>query len=146
MEHQILLRVKKASSEDVYRDIVRIPELYRKDSKGKTIPEGSVCEISAKTNSIFAIIRGKGDIEEGSIWLDERERNLLGLFVGEEVEFKLESVGFIGQICWGWRASDVAYRIVTRLAVTSVILGIIGLFLGILSLLLTLCQPCGVRP
>ena len=138
MKHYIRLRVKKASSEDVYRDIVRVPELYRKDSKGKTIPEGNVCKISSKNNSIFAIVRGKGDAEEESIWLDERERNLLGLLVGEEVEFKLKSVGLLGQICWGWRASDIAYRVATRLAVASVVFGILGFLLGILSLLLAL--------
>lgn len=138
MEHYIRLRVKKASKEDVYRDIVRVPELYRKDFKGKTIPEGNVCKISSKNNSIFAIVKGKGDAEEESIWLDERERNLLGLLVGEEVEFKFRSVGLFGQICWGWRASDIGYRVATRLAVASVVLGIFGFLLGILSLLLAL--------
>jgi hypothetical protein len=139
VEHYIRLRVERAGFEDVYRDIVRVPELYRKDSKGNTIPEGNICKISAKNGSIFAIVRGKGDAGQESIWLDERERNVLGLAVGEEAEFKLKSVGFIGQICWGWRASDVAYRIVTRLAVASVILGIVSFLLGILSLLLVLC-------
>ena len=129
------LRVEKADKEDVYRDIVRIPEQYRTDAKGKTIPEGSVCKITtAEGRKTYAILRGLGDETAPVAKIDERQRNVLGLRPGEEVELRLEKAGLVGQWRWAHNASDPAYRVVARLALYSLCLALLSVGLGILSL------------
>lgn len=133
------LRVLKADEQDVYRDIVRIPEAYRKDSHGTTLAEGEVCKVTAqsKNQSAFAILRGKQDCQDEAVWMDERTRNRLGLTVGEQVPFDLKTVGLWGQWRWAWSSSDPAYRVTARLALLSVLLGLLGVVLGIVSVWLS---------
>lgn len=131
------LVVKKSAEADVYRDIARVPEVHRRDQKGNTIEEGSVCKLSCEGRSAHVLLRGKGDETEAAVWLDERTRNRLGVAPGEQREFELRPVGLWGQTCWAWHASDPSYFVVARLAVLSVVLGLIGLALGILSVFLS---------
>ncbi len=133
----INLLVKKAAEADIYRDIARVPEPHRKGSNGQTIPEGSVCKLSTAGKSAYVLLRGKGETEETAIWLDERTRNHLSITAGERSNFEFRHVGLWGQTCWAWNASDPSYRVVARLAVLSVALGVIGLALGVLSLFLS---------
>ena len=133
MGNLMKLVVKKAAEADVYRDIARIPELHRKDRRGRTIPEGSVCKLSTSGKSAFVLLRGKGDSDDAAIWLDERSRNRLGITDREEADVQVEPVGLWGQVCWGWNASDPSYRVAARLSVLSVVLGLVGLILGVLS-------------
>ena len=135
------LKVTKAKWDDVYRDIARIPEAVRVNNKGVVISEGSVCRISVGERSAYALARGLADSTERSIQLDERIRNQLGIKIGNEYDFLLQEVGLCGRLCWACRASDPAYRLAAHLALTSVILGAIGLILGILSLALALRSP-----
>ncbi len=134
----MILAVHRASEEDVYRDIARVSEAHRKDHEGKTIPEGTLCKISLSGSKTYAILRGKADSNQPYIWLDERTRNRLGLNLGDECDFEFEKVGITGEVCWACTASDLAYRVAGRLAVLSILLGLLGLALGILSLWLTL--------
>jgi len=134
-----LLTVKQASPKDVYRDIVRIPEQYRVGPRGETIPEGCVCRIVLlKTGkSGYAIVRGTRGIRDGEkpiIMVDERLRNILGVNTGDQVELMLRKVGLFGEFRWAWNASDPAYRAAARMALLSVVLGVAGLLLGILSI------------
>lgn len=124
------LSVKKASQQDVYQDIVRIHEDYRLTAKGKIIPEGSACRISIGKNSCYVIIRGIGELEK-SIFIDERSRNKLDIRIGDDVDVALKGpLGTFGQFLWAWNSSDMAYRVASRLALISVILGIVGAILG----------------
>ncbi len=132
------LVVKEADRAEVYRDIARIPEVHRKDCKGRTIPEGSVCKLSTSHKSAYVLLRGKGNETEAAIWLDERTRNRLGVTAGEQQEFEFRPVRLWGQTCWAWDASDPSYRVSARLAVLSLLLGAVGLLLGVLSIWLTL--------
>jgi len=135
--HTVRLSVKQAAEADVYRDIARIPEPHRKDRRGQTIAEGSVCKLSSSGKSVYVLLRGKGETEEAAIWMDERTRNKLGVSTGQEVDFDLSTVGWKGQFLWAWSASDPAYRITARLALISVILGCLGFILGVVSLFLS---------
>jgi hypothetical protein len=127
--------VRPAAREDVYRDVVRIPERYRITKSGKTISEGSVCALATgRHKRVYAIVRGTLDGEESTVKMDERVRNALELQVGEEIDLSLRQAGPIGEFLWAWNASDPAYRIVARLAVLSALLGLLSLGLGILSL------------
>jgi hypothetical protein len=133
---EMKLRVEKASKEDIYRDIVRIPEQYRTSADGNTIPEGSVCKITTpEGKKAYAIVRGLGDETEPVVKIDERQRNMLRLRPGEEVELRLQKVGFVGEWLWAHSASDPSYRVVARLALYSLCLAVLGLLFGILSLL-----------
>jgi len=133
----IRLVVKKAFETDVYRDIARVPEIHRKDQTGRTVPEGSVCKLSTPGRSVYVLLRGVGDETEAGIWLDERTRNRLSLSVGHQAEFEFHPCGLWGQTCWAWSASDPSYRVAARLAVLSVLLGVVGLFLGLWSIWLS---------
>ncbi|MFH1702832.1 MAG: hypothetical protein ABIB41_05295 [Nitrospirota bacterium] len=128
------LKVMQAAREDVYRDIVRVPEQYRLDADGKVVPEGFVCKICTPNKSAYTILRGCGNSSELLIYMDERLRNCLSLKKGDEVEVRFETAGFWGQFRWAWNASDPAYRVAARMGLLSVALGLLGLVLGLLSL------------
>lgn len=128
------LKICQAAKEDVYRDIVRIPEQYRLDASGKVLPEGDICRLSISGKITYCIARGTQGSSEPVIFIDERTRNLLGVRLDEEVDLSIKRVRFPGQFRWAWNASDPAYRIAARLSLLSVFLGFIGLILGLFSL------------
>ncbi len=128
--------VKQADQQDVYRDIVRIQERYRKTPRGVLVKEGEVCKIVAQETGLSAIVilRGRHGDDEASVWMDERVRQSLGLSVGHEAYLLLESHIWLGSLRWAMGSSDIAYRITAQLALLSASLGVLGLALGILSL------------
>ena len=128
------LRVDFAAAEDVYRDIVRVPERYRLDTHQRLIREGSVCRVRAPNGVCYAIVRGLNAASSPAIQIDERLRNALGVKVGQDVDVQLDQVGIWGQFFWAWGASDPAYRVAARLGLLSVVLGFLGFVLGLLSL------------
>lgn len=128
------LEVRSADREDVYRDIARIPESHRVDTRGRTIPEGSVCVLRVGSHRAYALVRGLGDSAKSEIRMDERLRNLLEVNVGNEIEVEVKTVGICGQIRWAWTASDPGYRVAARLSVLSVVLGLLGAVLGVIAL------------
>lgn len=129
------LKVMPAAKDDVYRDIVRIPEQYRLDADDKVVPEGSVCKICTPDKSAYAIVRGYGDSTQPLIYIDERLRNRLNMKKEEDdVEVSLVRAGPWGQFSWAWNASDPAYRVAARMSLLSVALGLLGLALGLISL------------
>ncbi len=134
---QQVLRVAPADRDDVYRDIVRVSELYRVDSKGRTVPEGSVCRISIGARSAFGLVRGVSGLGHGTaepvVHIDERLRNALGVAVGDDVQLGFSKT-WLAELRWAWGSSDPAYRAMARLAVLSVELGIVGLALGLVAL------------
>jgi len=132
--------IERADREDVYRDVIRIPEKYRQGIDGKIIPEGSVCKITLPTGKkVFAIIRGMRDagvpVEKPIAKMDERLRNRLGLQVGDRVELRLKKVGTIGEFRWAWSASDPAYRAMARMALLSLTLAVLSVILAIKGVL-----------
>jgi hypothetical protein len=70
----------------------------------------------------------------GAVKMDECLRNMLGVDPGDQVE--LQKVGLVGEFWWAWNASDPAYRVAARMALLSVVLGMVGLLLGILSIVM----------
>src|SRR4051812_40593388 len=128
------LVIRPAALEDVYRDIVRVPETFRLDKNKGVIPEGSVCKVCSPVSSSYAIARGLGNSPQPVIQMDERLRNILRVSVDQEVEIRLKVVGLWGQFAWAWIASDPAYRVAARLGLLSLILGVFGLVLGLISL------------
>jgi len=130
------LKVHRAKAGDIYRDIIRVPEIYRQDSNQETIPEGTICGVTINGIQAYALIRGLGDSLKQEIDIDERLRNRFGVKINDEIEVHLKKAGICGQFSWAWSASDPAYRVAARMALLSVFLGFVGFLLGLISLVI----------
>src|ERR1051326_8470622 len=111
------LRVRQAAADDVYQDLVRIPEKHRDG-----IPEGRICRIglaNRSTSSILVVVRGQRASEASEIFMDEVTRNKLTVDADSEYDFRLERVGWIRSLLWASRAANPAYRIPAFVAVVS---------------------------
>lgn len=129
-----VLQVAEANEDEVYGDVVRIYHKHRLDTRNKLIPVGAICRVLIGERSVLAIARGLPASEVALIRMDWSTRKALGVEKRDEAHVSLQRVGFWSEWLWAWRASDPAYRIASRLAVLSVVLGGVGLGLGIISL------------
>lgn len=137
------LTVCQSAKEDVFRDLVRIPEAQRLDRRERPIENGAICKITVRDKSILATVRGCGEDElPPYVFLDRKQRDALGVSPPTAYDFDLRPVWLIGQCRWGWHASDPAYRLAARLgllsvtlSVVSVVLGGVGFVLSVLALL-----------
>ena len=95
------LKVCPLAKDDVYKDIVRIPETYRTDGKGRAIEESTVCWIVCGIEGVavrcVAVLRGFITDSSQEIHMDERTRNRLGVNVNESYDFKFAAAGLCGQ-------------------------------------------------
>ncbi len=136
--HTVKLTVRAARLEDIYKDIVRVPEEHRRDVIGETIEESTVCKITANHKSTYAVLRGTRGVQakpEAVAMMDDKTRNRLGLKKGDEIEFGFKHSRFWGQWWWAWNASETAFRVATRLALVSLALGLLGFVLGVIALI-----------
>lgn len=123
MGTELTLTVQSAKDEDVYKDIVRIPQADRGELK-----TGRVHRFSVKgEGSGYFILRGAAERYNGTIRMDSAARSRLNLGSGKTYVFKVEEAGFIGELVWGWYATDPSYRAAARLGVLSFFLAIIAL-------------------
>src|SRR5438045_3886629 len=104
------LEVHRAIGEDVYRDLVRIPESFRKDPNGRRIRESTVCQIAVKDRSTLVSVRGLAEEARPIIRMDEKTRLDLGIIDQKEYEFVLTPVGWVKQFRWAWNSSDPTAR------------------------------------
>jgi hypothetical protein len=132
------LVVGRSYRDDVYKDIVRIPEDQRREDHGFAIPEGTLCSIKTGQLRTYAFVRGLSESVEAVILIDDRTRNKLGVESGAKYDFEIEPTKTWGQIRWAWHAADPAYRIGSRLCLLSLLLGFVGLALGAVSLWVSL--------
>lgn len=139
------LTVVKAKEEEVYRDIVRVPEAQRTDRNGRMIKEGEICEISGNHRKAFAILRGNEQSTAPNILMDERTRNALCVCLNQKYEFQFTQVSLWGQARWAWSASDIGYRVATRIAIVALVLGILG-FIPTFFLLMRWVFPDSAMP
>jgi hypothetical protein len=122
------LTVHELAKEDVYKDLVRIPECHRLDESGNRIEESTVCWIRGTPKESVATLRGFQHSKGPEIHMDDRTRNRLGVELGRSYNFTFSKARWWGQLRWAWCASETGYQIASRLAV-------IGLLLGILAFL-----------
>jgi hypothetical protein len=121
------LEVRPISEEDVYKDIVQVPEVHRTDKNGKTIEESTPCWIGGTPRSSVAVLRGYQQSAKAEIHMDEKTRNRLGgIKIGESYDFTFTPAGLPGQLRWAWNASETGYRVASRLAVIGLILGLLA--------------------
>ncbi len=139
------LEIHQAKNEETYRDIVRIPEDLRLDSAGKTIDEGRICKIKTGSKTAYVIVRGVKNFElQGTpahvhgrcIHMDEVTRQRLEVDKMHSARFELEPVDWWGQFRWAWSATEIGYRISSRL-------GLLGLVLGLIAFLPELVKWIG---
>jgi hypothetical protein len=127
------LEVHQFSGTEIYRDIIRVNETHRIDKRKKRIKEGRVCLVRANGRKCFAVLRGYQDNTAPQIRMDDYTRGAdkLNLKCGQSYEFEFKKVGLIGEWRWAWRASEMGYRVASRIAIIGLVMGLAGLFIGI---------------
>jgi hypothetical protein len=131
---QSRLRVYPLWKEDVFRDIARIPRKDRGD-----IREGSICAVSVNGQQKLLIVRGVEDTLSPGIMLDATTREAMGnLQDGMTYDFTVTKSGIWQQVRWACTVADPGARIAAWIGVTSVILGLAGLVLGVIGVWLAL--------
>ena len=124
------LTVKQLPLQDVFQDMARLALEHRPHSKA-----GKVIVLQAGTRTARALARGAPGRDVSSIFLDDATRDRLGVSSGDQVDFLIRKARFWDEVIWGWQATNAVTRVGTRLAMLSVALGILGLFLGVISVL-----------
>jgi len=126
--HKLTLIVKSADREDVYRDVARIPVEHRNGLKA-----GHMYKISRDGLFAFVFIRGAEGSKAGkAIKLDEVIRNKLGVELGKEYEFKIESINWFTKLLGAWYTTDPFNRVAIQLSIVSAVLGVISLFVALI--------------
>lgn len=125
----IKLKVCKTNEQDVFSDIIRVHENYRKDGKGQDIDGGTACivKVIETQKSVHAILRGLGDIETDNIRIDDNLRKKLSVDSGNYYGFEFKKAGFLKTFVWAFNASDTGYKISARIALISLAIGIISI-------------------
>lgn len=132
MKHK--LEVRKLPDHDCWRDLVRLPREFRTDIAGEHIHRGSICEITINGRRKLLTVRGwdeGGDV----IMLDQSTRQHFDIHAGDIHEVQLKRGGWIAHVRWAWNAADPGYRIPFQISMVSLALGLVGLLLGVISML-----------
>jgi hypothetical protein len=127
------LTVHDLALEDCWKDRARIPKNHRITEEGNKVRRNTICKVTIGKKSKLLALRGHRE-RDARILLDSSTREDMGVEVGKSYEVTICSVGWIGRWLWAWRAADPAYRLATQISLISLGLGLIGLFLGALSL------------
>jgi hypothetical protein len=129
------LEIHQAKNEEAYRDIVRIPEDVRLDAAGARIDEGRICKLKTGSKTAYVIVRGVKNLELAKspehihgrcIHMDEVTRKRLNVDKAGSAKFILEPVGWWGEFRWAWSATEIGYRVASRLGLLGLVLGIIA--------------------
>jgi len=132
----MILTVHQLRENDVYKDLVRIPEAHRKDKDGNRIRESTICEVTVDGGTTGrTVVCVRGSVRDTEPWIRMHDKTRLDLGVTErrDYDFRLTRAGWAKQFCWAWCASDPTPRIAARLGLVSVSLGVVGFLLGLLS-------------
>lgn len=138
------LRVVRLDLADVYRDLVRVPETFRRYESGKTVPESTICKVTVEGRSILVSARGWDGQTEPTIRMDDKTRNALGVAVGRDYSFEFREASLLEKLSWAWNSSDPTPRIAARIGVVSLGLGALGAILGLVGVGLGLLSLKGV--
>ena len=123
------LTVRPLEREDVFHDMVRLHLDHRIDSQA-----GRVIVIEANGQKVRALARGAPANSRTTIHMDLAMREKLGVSLKEEVDFAILPGDMLDEWAWAWNATNAMPRIAARLAVLSLLLGLIGLVLGMIAL------------
>ena len=126
------MRVEDAIRADEYKDIARVHWEYR----GKpTTKVGSIIKLRVPDRpSRILSIRGLADDRKGQILLDHVNRNEMGLNLGEEYEFTIETTNAWDKLKWACTSTDPAARIAAWIAIIFGVLAALGLLVALIGL------------
>ncbi len=130
----VKLMVQHLLEDEVYHDIARIPEEYRKDPQGQRISRGEVCQLRCKETGRKVFIVLYGGSKGTEIRIDNRTRRNLEVKVDHDYEFELIPSGFWGEVRWALESGDVVHRFSSKVALVSLFLGLVGVALGVVAL------------
>lgn len=125
----VRLTVRQIEREDVFHDMARLHLSHRPNS-----PAGTVLKIKADKRLVYRAARGAPANLKDSIWIDLKTRQALGLQANVEADLEISKANCFEEMFWTWNATNPAARIATRVSVVSLILGLVGLGLGVVSL------------
>ncbi|HYB61241.1 MAG TPA: hypothetical protein VEH50_07160 [Methylomirabilota bacterium] len=127
------LKVHQLSGTEVYRDIIRVNEEHRTDKRGRRIKEGQVCLVRANGRKCRAVLRGFQSSTAQEIRMDDytRGRDKLDLKLDQLYLFEFKKVWPGGTWLWAWDASEMGYRVASRIALISFLMGLAALLLSL---------------
>lgn len=79
----------------------------------------------------FALKRNLAHVHSQCIHMDDVTRKLLDISSTRSARFEITPVGWWGQLKWAWRATEISYRIASRLAVVGLALGLVALIVSL---------------
>ena len=132
----IRLFVHQMIKDDVFTDRVRFHYSYRPG-----IRAGTICLLRVKWRFAFAEVRNSQNNRTDGIWIDDATRVRLRIKDGEEYFFGFSKVGLIGELIWFSQASNPTNRVAGRLALLSLMLGLLSLWLAVPPFLDWLNRP-----
>lgn len=132
----VKLCVKQSRLADVMADIARFDNSHR-TFDGELVRAGRVVVLKTNNRIARVVARGPAGVSQNEISLSSEIRDRLGLSSNKEALFTIAKANWIDDFLWAWGATDAMPRIAARLGVISVVLGLTGLILGIVSAALT---------
>jgi len=129
----VKLTIVAANNEDVFHDMARVDVKHRPGTKA-----GQIVKVTIGNKNAFLVARGAPSRQKNSLSLDSATRTKLGVSKNNEYDVDISPAGFFGQLNWAWQATDAMPRIAARLAVLSVILGLVGFALGLISICISI--------
>jgi hypothetical protein len=128
--NKMKLKVIELELEDVFGDMVRVHIDHRPGTRA-----GQVIVVKVGKCKIRAIARGSRANSRDVIAMDLETRRRLGLDAGAIAEFSFSKGSVCDEWIWAWHASDATPRVAARVSLLSLMLGLLGLILGVVSLL-----------
>jgi hypothetical protein len=122
------LPVKRLSPNDNGRLLVRLNIKYRPG-----IPRYGIVQLTNSKNAKSVKILILGHDDETAIFMPYDIREALGADKGGNLEFSIQKVRWFGKVSWFLMTRDPAVHIPAWLALTSVLLGFVGVAIALCS-------------
>lgn len=122
------LPVKALPPNDSGRLQVRLHVKYRPD-----IPRYGIARLTNMENRKFERVLVLGHDHDSAIFMPYDIREALGVNKGAELEFSVEQVCWFSRIIWLLKSRDPAVHVPAWLALTSVLLGVLGVVIAFLG-------------
>lgn len=135
MKEGTFLTVESAALDEVFTDMVRVPQAHRLDRDNRAIRNGTVIRIDHHRRKAYAIVRGLQERSDAVIQMDEFMRDRLGVKLGDAIaRSAIRPASWLGKIVWHLYASNPTIHVPAWIAMISLGLGVLSI---ILSLALT---------
>lgn len=120
------LPVRSLPTSDAGRLLVRLNVKYRTGISRYGIVELTNMQ---ESKSLKVLVLGHDD--DGAIYMPYDIRVALGVAKGADLKFSINKVGWLGKILWLLKTPDPAVHVPAWLALISVFLGFLGVFISL---------------